>query len=151
MLLSFIFSGRNSIMFIVLVRHLGLSENDVLILYADPIFTVRFSAVREKQSPLIYLQAEAMWTKPSPLLVFLLGIFDISCFGWSLRSWLLILTWNRWEIFSVLWKRWFWSRWIDTCLPPGADWWPSVAQTLLQLSHLISVRQDLPEAWAVLD
>jgi len=47
-------------MFIVLVRHLGLSENDVLILYADPIFTVRFSAVREKQSPLIYLQAEAM-------------------------------------------------------------------------------------------
>lgn len=54
-LLSFIFSGRNSIMFLGLVRCPRLLENNALILYADPIFTVHFPIVRGKQSPQISL------------------------------------------------------------------------------------------------
>lgn len=68
-LLTFIFSGRNSIMFIILMRHLSLLENNALILYADPILIVYLCVVREKLS----LQISA-------------GILAIKCFRRELLS-----------------------------------------------------------------
>lgn len=69
-LLSLIFSGRNSIMFIVLVRCLRLLENNALILYADPIFVVHFPIVREKQSPWISAGRGPQEQNPAPCWLF---------------------------------------------------------------------------------
>lgn len=129
-LLSFIFSGRNSIMFLGLVRCPRLLENNALILYADPIFTVHFPVVRgETKSSDIFRQRQYE-QNPAPwwLFFWVFLIFHVSEGLYVLCCWYSFKT--RGEVFNVVWTKWFWAGWPETCLSPGARGWPRASWRL---------------------